>query len=574
MSGDIQVLQLPGEGMAIQDVPGQSASAGHVRDEIKQAYDFIVCGAGAAGGVVASQLAENPDVQVLLIEAGGDECVPQVADSRIWMQNIGSERDWQFLSEPCEALNGRTPPLPMGKVLGGGSSVNGLIWARGHRNDFEEWAKAAADPEWSYEAVLEVYKRIECWDGPADPQRRGSNGPFYLTRPKSPNPVALALCEAGSALGIPAVQDLNGEAMEGGGAGGIPNVPVSGTHERVSVATAYIRPRMAQTNLTVLLNTCVEQVLVKDSRAVGVRIRRQAMPGRDGGSRGGSYGGSYGRSYGKPRDIAVRHEVILSLGAINTPKVLMLSGIGDRRELSAHAIELVQHLPGVGKNFQDHILVAGCCWEYPSPQAPRNNSAEYTFFAKSDPALMTPDLQPVLEECAFGSEVTRRQYALPDDPSHAWTLAPGLVRPHSRGQISITGNRFSDPVRIDARFLSDERDISALLKGIALCREMGNSSGMKEFVKREIMPGPLAPEKMLDFLRNAAGTYFHQTCTAKMGTDDMSVVDSRLRVYGIRGLRVADGSIMPAITTGNTMAPCVMIGQRAADMLRKDNGLD
>tara|TARA_R110002020_G_scaffold197968_12_gene399105 strand:- start:851 stop:2173 length:1323 start_codon:yes stop_codon:yes gene_type:complete len=437
----------------------------------------------------------------------------------------------------------------MGRVLGGGSSVNGLIWARGHRNDFDHWARVADDPGWRYASVLEVYKRIERWDGPADEKRRGSAGPFYVTQPKDPNPVALALREAADALGIRAVEDLNGEAMEGPGAGGIPNVPVQGGSERVSVATAYIRPRMRQPNLTVMFNACVEQVLLEGRRATGVRLRQQ----------------------GQVFDVAARHEVVLSLGAINTPKVLMLSGIGDAVLLSKQGIEVVQHLPGVGRNFQDHILVAGCCWEYPEPQAPRNNSAEFTFFAKSDPALLTPDLQPVLEECAFGSEITGPQYRLPVDPSLAWTLAPGLVRPHSRGQVLLTGNRFSDPVRVEANFLSDERDVTALLKGIAICREIGNSAPLKPFVKRELMPGPLPPADMLNFLRNAAGTYFHQACTAKMGTDELSVVDGRLRVYGIQGLRVADGSIMPEISTGNTMAPCVMIGQRAADMILVDH---
>ncbi|WP_286715516.1 GMC family oxidoreductase N-terminal domain-containing protein [Marinobacter sp. tcs-11] len=517
----------------------------------EQVYDFIVCGSGASGGVVASQLAENPDVSVLLIEAGGDERVEQARDARIWMQNIGSERDWQFRSEPCAALNGRSPPLPMGKVLGGGSSVNGLVWARGHRNDFDSWASAADDQGWSYQSVLEVYKRIERWVGPADETRRGTEGPFYLTHPVNPNPVALALRDAADSLGIRAVDDLNGAAVEGPGAAGIPNVPVVGDSERVSVATAYIRPRMAQPNLTVMLDACVEQVLLQGRRASGVRLRRN----------------------GEQIEIAARHEVVLSLGAINTPKVLMLSGIGDAQSLAGHGIDLVQHLPGVGRNFQDHILVAGCCWEYPEPQPPRNNSAEFTFFAKSDPSLPTPDLQPMLEECAFGSEITRPQYRLPVDPSLAWTLAPGLVRPHSRGQVLLSGNRFSDPVRVEANFLSDERDVKALLKGIEICRELGNSQALRPFVKRELMPGPLNGTDMLDFLRNAAGTYFHQTCTAKMGTDEMSVVDGRLRVYGIEGLRIADGSIMPDITTGNTMAPCVLIGQRAADMLRADNGL-
>jgi choline dehydrogenase len=246
---------------------------------------------------------------------------------------------------------------------------------------------------------------------------------------------------------------------------------------------------------------------------------------------------------------------------------LMLSCIGDQTQLRRHSIVCVQHLPGVGRNFQDHILVAGCVWEYRKPEAPRNNSAEFTFFCKSDPALPTPDLQPVLEECAFGSEVTRPRFDLPVDPSHAWTLAPGLVRPHSRGHLELTGDQPEDRVAIHANFLSEPQDVRALLTAVELCRDIGNASPLKPFARRELMPGPLGRRELERWLREAAGTYFHQTCTAKMGRDAMSVVDGSLRVYGIERLRIADGSVMPDITTGNTMAPCVMIGERAADLL-------
>jgi choline dehydrogenase len=217
-------------------------------------------------------------------------------------------------------------------------------------------------------------------------------------------------------------------------------------------------------------------------------------------------------------------------------------------------------------------LVAGCVWEYAAPEEPRNNSAEFTFFCKSDPALPTPDLQPMLEECAFGSELTRPQYALPANPAAAWSLAPGLVRPHSRGHVSLTGNRPEDRVAVHTNFLQDRRDVDALLHAVALCREIGNSAALRPFARRELMPGPLGAADMERWLRRAAGTYFHQTGTAKMGRDAMSVVDGELRVYGVQGLRVADGSVMPTITTGNTMAPCVMIGERAADLLRMAHG--
>jgi choline dehydrogenase len=303
---------------------------------------------------------------------------------------------------------------------------------------------------------------------------------------------------------------------------------------------------MSQANLTVLLGALVQRLRIADGRVVGVDFAYQ--------------GGSHQAS--------ADCEVILSLGAINTPKILMLSGIGDERQLQRHGIPRVQHLPGVGQNFQDHILVAGCVWEYIKPEPPRNNSAEFTFFCSSSGASRAaPDLQPMLEERAFGSELTSAEYRLPGDPALAWTLAPGLIRPESRGHLALTGNRPEDRVAIHANFLADRRDVVALLEAVALCREIGNAPPLRQFVRRELMPGNLDAADMEHWLRRAAGTYFHQTCTAKMGRDAMSVVDGSLRVYGVQRLRIADGSVMPAITAGNTMAPCVVIGERAADLL-------
>jgi choline dehydrogenase len=308
---------------------------------------------------------------------------------------------------------------------------------------------------------------------------------------------------------------------------------------------------MTRSTLTVHLGAEVRRLLFSGTRAVGVEFSHE----------------------GRLCRARAHCEVILSMGAINTPKLLMLSGVGDAAELERHGITALAHLPGVGRNFQDHILVAGCVWEYRTPEPPRNNSAEFTFFCKSDPDLPTPDLQPMLEECAFGSEITRPRYDLPTDPSRAWTLAPGLVRPHSRGRLRLTGPLPEDPISVQSGFLTDPRDVRALLEAVDRCRAIGNAAALAPFVRRELMPGRLDASAMEAWLRQAAGTYFHPTCTAKMGRDDLSVVDGSLRVHGLSGLRIADGSVMPQITTGNTMAPCVMIGERAADLLRSDHGV-
>ena len=515
-----------------------------------ETFDVIICGGGAAGCVVAGRLAAHPELRVLVLEAGGRGDVPEVRDPTIWMRNIGSERDWAFMSEPCPGLNGRRAALPMGRVLGGGSAVNGLVWARGHKADFDLWEAESGDSGWGYASAIELYRRIESWDGPAS-RLRGIDGPMPITLPNNPVPVVGALLEATTALGVPQVADHNAEAMAGGGCCAIANVNVGKDGARASTADAHLTPRLGQLNLTVLTNATVHRVVIEGRRAVGVEFEIG----------------------GEIHVVRAEREVVLSLGGVNTPKTLMLSGVGDERELKRHGIDVVQHLPGVGRNFQDHILVAGCVFEYRTPEPPRNNSAEFTFFCKSDASLPSPDLQPILEETAFGSEITRPAYDLPVDPSLAFTLAPGLIRPKSRGHLELTGPRPEDPVRIHANFLSEEADVRALMVALELCREIGNSEALRPFVKRELMPGVLPDAARLDFLRNAAGTYFHETCTAKMGRDALSVVDGALKVYGIEGLRVADGSIMPAIAGGNTLAPCVLIGERAADLIGADLGL-
>jgi choline dehydrogenase len=490
---------------------------------------------------VARRLAENTDVNVLLLEGGGDDDVPTVMKAEQALLNLGSTRDWNFAAQPNPHLNGRSIPLNMGKVLGGGSSINMMAWARGHKNDWDFFASEAGDSAWSYESVLDIYRRIEDWHGAPDPSYRGTGGPIYVEPAPDPNPIAPAAVEGARSVGIPTFENQNGRMMEGDGGASIVDLLARNGY-RQSVFRSYVFPYMDRPNLTVLTDALVTRVTFKRNRATGVEF---------------SHNGNLHRA-----DAA--SEVVLSLGAIHTPKVLMQSGIGHGVELQEYGIPVVQHLPGVGQNFQDHPGF-GCVWEYQQPLPLRNNGAEATFFWKSDPGLDTPDLQACLGEAPMTSVENAARF---DPPESGWTLFVGVVRPMSRGRVSLTGPDPTDPVQIKTNMLSHRADLKAAIAGVELCRELGNSAALRSFVKREVMPGNLKGVELEDFVRDAASSYWHQTCTAKMGQDPMSVVDGQLKVYGVECLRIADGSIMPRVTTGNTMAPCVIIGERAAEILK------
>jgi choline dehydrogenase len=509
-----------------------------LRSALRTTYDFIVCGSGSAGAVVARRLAEKSDVSVLLIESGGSDSAPEVEMASAWPLNLGSTRDWGFTALPNPHLNGRAIPMSMGKVLGGGSSINVMLWARGHKSDWDYFAAAAGEPTWSYESVLAIYREIENWQGTPDPARRGQNGFLYVTPPSDPHPVATAMLGAATELGIPVFDDANGSMMEGPGGAAYFNLRIR-NGRRQSIFRSYTFPLMNQPNLTVLPDTLVTRVLIERGAATGVECILD----------------------GRGQRFYASQEVILSLGAINTPKVLMQSGIGDAQTLASFDIPLAQHLPGVGANFQDHIMVSSCIWEYLEPIPPHGNGGEATIFAKSTPDLDSPDIQLLQIQFPVPTRELAARYSV---PAGSWGIFPALLRPRSVGRLRLTGARSEDPIQIDSQILSDPTDLTALRRCVELAREIGNSQAFQGFVKREVMPTALTSVPMDDFIRDGVTTIWHQSCTAKMGQDDMSVVDGRLKVYGINRLRIADASVMPRVPLANTMAPSVIIGEQAS----------
>lgn len=484
-------------------------------------------------------------MDVLLLEAGSSDEADSVLNPSLWPTNLGSARDWGFRAEPNPHLNGREIPMAMGKGLGGGSSINVMVWARGHRSDWDFFASEAGDQRWSYANVLDIYRRIENWQGTPDPQFRGTGGPVWVQPAVDPSPIAVAMLEAAREIGVPVFDHPNGLMMEQTGGAAITDMLVR-NGQRHSLFRAYLHPWLDRPNLTVLTGALVRRVVFDGKRAKGVEVDHD----------------------GRTLVIGARAEVVLSLGAIQTPKVLMHSGIGDRAELKKFAIPVVQHLPGVGRNLQDHVSF-GCTWEFSEPLPPRNSGSEATMYWKSRPDLDAPDLLFCQVEFPVPSERTVARGV----PVHGWTMFAGLAHPESRGRLRLQSADPVAPLVIDANFLSDARDVKTAAACIEICRELGNARAFKPFVRGEAMPGNVSGDELDRYIRDAAVTYWHQCGTAKMGRDEMSVVDAALKVYGVNALRVADASIMPRVTTGNTQAPCAVIGEQAAEALRQAYGL-
>ena len=441
-------------------------------------FDYIVCGAGTTGCVVAARLAADPTIQVLLLEAGGDDETELITNPNHWPRTLGSELDWGFVAEPNSHLNGRTIHYSMGKVLGGGSSINVSTWSRRHQGDWDFYASEAGDASWSYAAVLDLYRRrIEAWAGSPDPDYRGMGGMVHVQPPVDPHPFAFALLDGAESLGLERFPNPNGRMMEAAGGCALVDETVCDGRRR-SIFRSYVYPLMDQRNLTVLTCALATRIVFDRRCATGVEVHWQ----------------------GKTLRVEAGREVVVSLGAVQTPKLLMQSGIGDEAELRRVGVPILQALPGVGRNLHDHVAF-GCVWENTDDTLPRVPRSQTACFWKTAGGLHAPNFYAYARR---GPEVTAENAVRFNPPAASWSLIIGM-RPKSRGAIHLTGPNPTDPVRIDANYLDDPQDLTDLAAGVSVAREIGNSAALRPFTGREIAPGRLNVEELDGFFRDGLG---------------------------------------------------------------------
>ncbi len=505
-------------------------------------YDYVVCGAGSAACALVGRLASDGRKSILVIEAGGWDDAPSVLDPRLWFTNLDTERDWGDACEPSADVNDQRVVIHTGKLLGGGSSINATIWARPFKSDFDYWAEATHDERWNYESALSAFRRIENWQGVASERYRGRGGPVWCQTAHDPSPLALTMLDACRALGHPINNSLNGEREETG-EGFALTEQIIRDGQRQNMAKSYLYPVLAQANVTLLTNAHVDRIALDKGIATGVDFTHE----------------------GERRSVAANREVILCSGAFRTPQLLMLSGIGDQDHLKSVGIEPLVHSPEVGMNLQDHILHGSCLWEAPQQIEHRNSGAEVLGYLKSDPTLDRPDISLVQVELPYASAAIGKAFG---PTPKSWALCAGLMVPKSRGRVLLKTSNPKDRPVIEANYLSHPDDLAALERSIAVCLQIGNSEAMKPFAVREIAPGKeLKGEELANFARDGVTTYSHPSGTCRMGADPGAVVDAELRVNGVGNLRIADSSIMPRIPACATMATCVFIGERLAELL-------
>ncbi|WP_138499746.1 GMC family oxidoreductase [Nostoc sp. PA-18-2419] len=501
-------------------------------------YDYIVIGAGSAGCVVANRLTEDSETTVLLLEAGNPDTKPEIHIPVECTRLLGTEVDWGYFSEPEPYINNRQIFCPRGKVLGGSSSINFLVYIRGNRHDYDHWQELG-NPGWSYQDVLPYFKKSEHQQRGAS-EYHGVDGELSVTDVISPAPISKRFIDAAVGLGYDYNPDFNGTQQEGAG-------PIQLTvkdGKRHSAAAAFLVPILHRPNLTVQTSTLVTRLLFEGTQTVGVEYLHEGML----------------------HQVRVNQEVILSAGSFDSPKLLMLSGIGDKAQLQAMDIPVVVDLPGVGQNLQDHILV-------PVPYEATgdlhtamtsNGCGEAGLFLHSQSNQeAAPDL-----ELIFGPIM----WAPPGYPNSGvgFTGIIALVHPENIGSVSLRSPNPQDAPVIRLNYLQSEFDVQKLVEGIKLIRQLFQTSGFDEFRGREVAPGAdIQGDAALEaYVREVCGTVYHPIGTCKMGTDPMAVVDPELRVRGVEGLRVVDASIMPTLNTGHTNAPAIMIGEKAADLIK------
>jgi choline dehydrogenase len=478
---------------------------------------------------------------VLVIESGGVDDAPTIANPSVWFYNVGGPLDYHLPVSPSPRLNGRQFNMALGHVVGGGSSINAMVWTRGMQRDYDGWAANGAKG-WAFADVLPVFKSQEHWEGGAN-DWRGVGGPVHIRRPRNPHPTAPAFLEAAHEMGMPIHDDVNGPMLPGAGYINM-NIAPDGT--RMSAARAFLHPALSRPNLTLLLNTQVRKLSFNGTRCVGVQIIKD----------------------GAITDIAAGTEVILAAGAINSPKLLMLSGVGDAEALRGLGITVVQDLPGVGKNLQDHVLVSGVIFKYKGKMPPRptdSNAVEAEAYFSSGRSADT-DINLVLEQIPVVTPEAAVRFGAP--PEDTFTIAPALVQPTSRGSVRLASTGFQDAAVIDGNYLGTDADFAAIVRAIEAARELGHQHGFDSVREAELIPGPKATaEDIRELARLASASFGHAVGTCKMGTDPLAVVDPQLRVHGLQGLRVADASVMPRIITGPTNAPTHMIAGRACQLI-------